>query len=92
MISTPITSLLANIILTGDNYQKWKSNINIVLVSENIRYILTEICPPPSIANAPRATRDAYDNWRSTNNKAKGCTLCLNPFALNWKRRKLQLK
>ena len=76
MISNQITSLLANNILTGDNYQKWKSNIYIVLVNENIRYNLTEVCPPLPAANVPRATRDTYDNWCSANdNKAKGYML-----------------
>ena len=34
--SNPIIALLANESLTGDNFVKWKSNVNIVLVCEKI--------------------------------------------------------
>ena len=66
---------MANNILTEDIYQKWKSNFNIVLVSENIRHVLTEGCPPLPTANASRGTRDAFENWCMANNKAKGYML-----------------
>ena len=33
--SIPIIALLVNEKLNGDNYIKWKSNINIVLICEN---------------------------------------------------------
>ena len=32
--SNPVSSLLANEKLTGENYMKWKSNLNIVLICE----------------------------------------------------------
>ena len=85
MISNSITSLLANNILTGKNYHKGKSNINIVLISENIRHVLTEGCPSPPAANAPRRTRDGFENWRMANNKAKGYMLASMCEALRTK-------
>ena len=53
--SNPIIALLANEKLTGDNFIKWKSNMNIVLVSEDYKFVLTEKCPPQPAANATRA-------------------------------------
>ena len=46
-----------------------------VLLSENIRHVLIEGCPPPSTANVPRGTRDPFENWRMANNKGNGCML-----------------
>ena len=46
IMSNPIMALLSKDVLTGDNFPKWKSNLNIVLVSESIRFILTEDRPP----------------------------------------------
>ena len=50
--SNPIIALLANESLTGDNFVKWKSNVNIVLVCENNRFVLTEECLAEPAANA----------------------------------------
>ena len=52
--SNPIIALLANEKLTGDNFIKWKSNMNIVLVSEDYKFVLMEECPPQPAANATR--------------------------------------
>ena len=57
--SNPIIALLANEKLTGDNFIKWKSNMTIVLVSENYKFVLTEECPPQPAATATRASRDS---------------------------------
>ena len=43
--SNPIIALLMNESLTGDNFVKWKSNVNIVLVCKNNRFVLTKECP-----------------------------------------------
>ena len=59
--SNPIIALLANEKLTGDNFIKWKSNMNIVLVSEDYKFVLTEECPPQPAANATRAARESYE-------------------------------
>ena len=47
-------TLLSNEKLSGDNFVKWKSNINIVLICENQKFVLTEECPPEPPANASR--------------------------------------
>ena len=56
-LGNPITALLSKDVLTGDNFSKWKSNLNIVLVSESIRYVLTESRPLVAAANAAGAQR-----------------------------------
>ena len=60
-MSNPIIALLSKDILTGENFQKWKSNLNIVLVGENIRYILNMSRPPPPNNNATRHVKEEYD-------------------------------
>ena len=53
--SNPIISLLANESLIGNNFVKWKSNVNIVLVYENNRFVLIEECPVEPAAIAARS-------------------------------------
>ena len=69
-MSNPIIALLSKDILTGDNFQKWKSNLNIVLVEENIKYILN--VPKPLVPNntATRQVKAEFDQWVASNNKA----------------------
>ena len=69
--SNPIIALLAHEKLDGDNYIKWKSNINIVLICENQKFVLTEECPPEPHATASRNVREKYDSWQLANNKAR---------------------
>ena len=69
-MSNPIIALLSKDVLTGDNFQKWKSNLNIVLVGENIKYMLSMPKPTLPNNNAARQIRDEYDHWVASNNKA----------------------
>ena len=69
-MSNPIIALLSKDVLTGENFQKWKSNLNIVLVSESVRYILTAPQPPAPAPNSTRQVREEYDRWAVSNNKA----------------------
>ena len=45
-MSNPIMAMVSKDVLTSENFPKWKSNLNIVLVSERIRVILIEDRPP----------------------------------------------
>ncbi|XP_075479509.1 uncharacterized protein LOC142520410 [Primulina tabacum] len=74
MTSGPVLALL-NEKLTGENFLKRKSNINIALVYEILKFVLTEECPPEPSLNASRSVREIYDRWIAANNKAKGCLL-----------------
>ena len=69
-MSNPIIVLLSKDVLTGNNFQKWKSNLNIVLVGENIRYILNVPKPPVPNNTATRQVKAEYDQWVASNNKA----------------------
>ena len=83
MSSNPIIALLANEKLNGDNYIKWKSNINIVLICENQKFVLTEECPLEPHTTASRSVREKYDSWQLANNKARCyCWLENKTFAL----------
>ncbi|XP_073118883.1 uncharacterized protein [Henckelia pumila] len=84
-MGNPNMSLLANNTLTGENFPKWKSNINIVLVSENNMFVLTEECPPVPPANATRAVKEPYDRWIASKNKAKAYMLASMSDALRIK-------
>ena len=66
----PIITLLLKDVLTGENFQKWKSNLNIVLIDETIKYILNMPKPPPPNNNATRHVKEEYDHWVASNNKA----------------------
>ena len=48
-------------VLIGDKFQKWKSNLNIVLVGEIIRYILNVPKPPVPNNTATRQVKAEYD-------------------------------
>ncbi|XP_038885939.1 uncharacterized protein LOC120076247 [Benincasa hispida] len=65
-----LVQLLASDNLIGDNYATWKSNLSIILVIDDPRYVLTEKCPPVPSSNANKNVRDAYDRWIKTNEKA----------------------
>ena len=69
-MSNTIIPLLSKDVLTGDNFQKWKSNLNIVLVGENIRYILNVPKPPVPNNTATHQVKAEYDQWVASNNKA----------------------
>ena len=43
--STPILSQLSMEKLTGENFLKWKQNINIVLIGDNSKFVMTAESP-----------------------------------------------
>ena len=65
-----IIALLANEKLSGDNFVKWKLNINIVLICENQKFVLIEEFPPEPHANASHTVRERYYSWIHSHNKA----------------------
>ena len=69
--NNPIISLLAHEKLSGDNFVKWNSNINIVLICENQKFVLTQECPLEPPSNASRIVQERYDSWIHSNNKAR---------------------
>ena len=69
-MSNLIITLLSKDVLIRDNFPKWKCNLNIVLVGENIRYILNEPLPPIPNNTATCQVKAEYDQWVASNNKA----------------------
>ncbi|XP_038889092.1 uncharacterized protein LOC120079003 [Benincasa hispida] len=70
-MSTSIIQQLAFEKLNDDNYETWKSNINMILVIDDLRFVLMEECPPSLGPNANRTVRDVYDRWVKANEKAQ---------------------
>ncbi|TYK05765.1 gag/pol protein [Cucumis melo var. makuwa] len=70
-MNSSIVQLLAFEKLNDDNYAAFKSNLNIILVVDDLRFVLTEECPQTPASNANRASRKAYDRWIKANEKAR---------------------
>ena len=68
MIS-PIISILSNDKLTGENYVKWKSNMNAILVCKDLKFFLMKECPPKLARNTGQVVRDTYQKWVAVNEK-----------------------
>ncbi|XP_062086390.1 uncharacterized protein LOC133792496 [Humulus lupulus] len=75
MSSNPIVSLLSNELLTRENFMKWKSNINTVLIGNNSKFVMTETEPGFPKENASKAVQKKYECWTAANNKAKAYML-----------------
>lgn len=69
--TNPILILFDNNKLTNDNFNKWKSNLNLVLIIENVHFFLIEECPLTPTVNTTWTVREAFDCLLFTNNKAK---------------------
>ncbi|KAA0041460.1 gag/pol protein [Cucumis melo var. makuwa] len=70
-MNSSIVQLLSSEKLNGDNYAAWKSNLNTILVVDDLRFVLTEECPETPTSNANRGSRKAYDRWIKANEKAR---------------------
>ncbi|XP_038896682.1 uncharacterized protein LOC120084942 [Benincasa hispida] len=70
-MTSSLVQLLAFEKLNGDNYAPWKSNLNTILVINNLRFVLTEEYPQYPSSNANRTVWDAYDKWIRVNEKAR---------------------
>ncbi|KAA0035260.1 gag/pol protein [Cucumis melo var. makuwa] len=69
-MNSSIVQLLASEKLNGDNYAAWKSNLNTILVVDDLRVVLTKECPQTPTSNANRTSRKAYDRWVKADEKA----------------------
>ena len=70
-MTNSIVQLLASEKLNGDNYNTWKSNLNTILVIDDLKFVLTEECPSNLSSNANQTVRDTYDRWIKANEKAR---------------------
>ena len=67
----PIVAILLSAKLNGENFVKWKNNMNLVLICETYKFVLAEECLPKPVANATRTIQETYDHWIQANNKAR---------------------
>ncbi|XP_038891639.1 uncharacterized protein LOC120081031 [Benincasa hispida] len=70
-MTTSSVQLLASDKLTGDNYVTWKSNLNTILVIDDLMFVLTKKCSSIPNSNANQTVREAYDKWMKANEKAR---------------------
>ena len=71
MSFNPLSVILSQNKLTGENFTDWKRNLNIVLTYEKHKFTLLEACPPKPAANAAKAVRDAYEKWIVSDDMAR---------------------
>ena len=70
-MNSKIVQLLAFEKLNGDNYVAWKSNLNTILMVDDLRFVLTEECPQTLSFNANQTSQKAYDTWIKANEKTR---------------------
>ncbi|XP_062089329.1 uncharacterized protein LOC133795884 [Humulus lupulus] len=75
MASNPILSLLSKELLTREIFMNWKSNINIVLIGDNSKFVMTEEFPEVPTEGAPNSVCDKYECWQTAQNKARAYML-----------------
>ena len=63
MTLSPLTTILSQNRLTGENYVDWKRNLDIVLTVDGHKYILTTPCPPKPSNDSTQEEKDAYKAW-----------------------------
>ncbi|KAL5579546.1 hypothetical protein UlMin_011988 [Ulmus minor] len=71
MSQSPLSSILNQNKLTGDNFADWKMNLLIVISFEKHKYVLGKDCPPIPNENSPSGELLAYANWLDSNEIAR---------------------
>ncbi|XP_062100223.1 uncharacterized protein LOC133806106 [Humulus lupulus] len=66
-----IISLLSKELLTGENFPNWKSNINIVFIGDNSKFVMAEVCPDVPGDLSSIKSREKYEHWLTANNNTK---------------------
>ena len=67
----PLSIILKKYKLTGPNYIDWKHNLNIVLIAEKYKFVLTGICHKQSGNEATKKKALAFQNWKKANEMAR---------------------
>ena len=68
---SPLVTILNQNKLIGSNYVDWKRNSDIVLTTEEHKYVLTQPCPSYPSLDAPPEEKQQYDFWQKSNEMAK---------------------
>ncbi|XP_050268173.1 uncharacterized protein LOC126712754 [Quercus robur] len=68
---SPLVAILNQKKLTGYNYVDWKKNLDIVLIAEKHKYVLSQPFPNFPSLNAPLEEKQRYDRWQKSNEMTK---------------------
>ena len=68
---SPLVTILSQHKLTGSNYVDWKRNLDIILTTEEHKYVLTQPCPSFPSLDAPSKEKQKYDRWQKSNEMVK---------------------
>ena len=71
MSLNPLSAILKENKLEGQNYIEWKQNLDIILTTDEYKFVLTTPRPPVPTANAAQAVRDSHRRWHKVNEMAK---------------------
>lgn len=69
-MSNPI-NLATIVVLTGSNYKKWRTEIELHLASLNVDHALTEDAPPPLTDQSTNLEKHNYKEWARANRVCK---------------------
>lgn len=64
-------SLATIVVLTGSNYKKWRTEIELHLARLNVDYALTEDAPPPLTDQSTDLEKHNYKEWARANRVCK---------------------
>ena len=67
----PLSVILNQNKLNGQNYVDWKRNLDIVLTAEGYKFILNTTKPQEPDSEATQEVKDQYEKWVKANNMAK---------------------
>ena len=67
----PLVAILNQNKLTGSNYVNWKRNLEIFLIVEEHKYVLSQPCPNFSSLDAPSEEKQRYNHWQKSNEMSK---------------------
>lgn len=69
-MSSPI-NLATIVLLTGNNYKRWRAEIDLYLASQDIDHCLIKDAPNPLTDASTAQERNAYDEWARANRMCK---------------------
>ena len=67
----PLSAILNQNKLNGQNYVDWKRNLDIVLTAEGYKYVLSTTKPQEPDSEATQEVNDQYEKWVKANDMAK---------------------
>ncbi|XP_075103506.1 uncharacterized protein LOC142178077 [Nicotiana tabacum] len=70
-VFNPLTAILTQNKLEGSNYVDWKRNLDIVLIAEEYKFVLDEVCPKKPGDDATDDEQKAYQKWVKTDEMAR---------------------